>query len=80
MRGKRCGYYKAVKLRVRWNRSRHTDPFVVRFMNNFIQERYVQPAMDPVNAIVGEKQESTKRCYFLLLKARRTHNGIDANK
>jgi hypothetical protein len=50
-------------------------------MNNFIQERQMQPAMDPVNAIVGEKQESTKRCYFLLLKARRrAHNGIDANK
>ena len=59
MRGKRCGNYKPVKLRVGWNKSWHTDPFVVRFVNNFIQERQMQPAMDPVNAIVCEKQEST---------------------
>lgn len=42
----------------------------------------MQPAMDPVNAIVCEKQESTNIVtLFYWSKTRSgTHNGIDANK
>lgn len=36
---------------------RRDDPFVMRLMDVFVQEGNMEPAVDPVNAVVGKKEE-----------------------
>ncbi len=35
-----------------------TDPFVVRFVEDLVDEGDVQPSVDPVDAVIGEQEES----------------------
>jgi len=41
-------------MRGEWSRN---EPFVMRFVDSFVDERNVQPTVDPVDTIVGEEQE-----------------------
>lgn len=39
----------------------HTDPFMVGFMQVFVDYRDMQPPMDPIDQVICEQQVSEKR-------------------